>query len=199
FVGVVTFTFTIHYCVLSMGEEVLHNTRYVSTGSRLNTLSTGGLTAPLVIAYTASTLCICFLGVAGYVAYRHSPLIRGVNGSILPGCDTHVCQNVILNIDSGWIRNFVGVTLIISLGLSYIVILVPAREHIERLMIGWIGESALPIATGRRMIFENAVRAGMVLFTVVIALQMPYFGSVLGTVGGFTDATVSFVLPPLIF
>lgn len=95
--------------------------------------------------------------------------------------------------------NFVGVTLIISLGLSYIVILVPAREHIERLMIGWIGESALPSATGRRMIFENAVRAGMVLFTVVIALQMPYFGSVLGTVGGFTDATVSFVLPPLIF
>ena len=49
------------------------------------------------------------------------------------------------------------------------------------------------------MLFENAVRAGMVLFTVIIALEMPYFGSVLGTVGGFTDATVSFVLPPLIF
>lgn len=89
FVGVVTFTFTIHYCVLSMGEEVLHNTRYVSTGSRLNTLSTGGLTAPLAIAYTASTLCICFLGVAGYVAYRHSPLIRSAS---ISHAVQHICN-----------------------------------------------------------------------------------------------------------
>jgi amino acid permease len=76
FIGVVTFTFTIHYCVLSMGEEVLHNTKYIPRSGPVSTLSTGGLTRPLVIAYTASSLCICFLGVAGYVAYRHSDLIR---------------------------------------------------------------------------------------------------------------------------
>ena len=75
FIGVVTFTFTIHYCVLSMGEEVLHSTKFIPSSAPVKTLSTGGLTKPLVIAYTASSLCICFLGVAGYIAYRHSPLI----------------------------------------------------------------------------------------------------------------------------
>lgn len=75
FIGVVTFTFTIHYCVLSMGEEVLHNTKYIPPSSAMSSLSTGGLTKPLVVAYAASTICICFLGVAGYMAYRHSPFI----------------------------------------------------------------------------------------------------------------------------
>ena len=76
FIGVVTFTFTIHYCVLSMGEEVLHSSRHTAPGGDASKMSTGGLDKPLAIAYAASSLCICFLGVAGYVAYRHSPLIK---------------------------------------------------------------------------------------------------------------------------
>lgn len=76
FVGVVTFTFTIHYCILSMGEEVLHHTRHIPIKGPLTTMSTGGLSKPLAIAYVLSTLCICLLGVMGYVVYRHSPFIR---------------------------------------------------------------------------------------------------------------------------
>jgi amino acid permease len=49
------------------------------------------------------------------------------------------------------------------------------------------------------MMFENVIRTSLVLFTVLISLKVPYFGEVLGTIGGFTDAIVSFVLPPLIF
>jgi amino acid permease len=38
----------------------------------------------------------------------------------------------------------------------------------------------------------------MVIGTATVAIWAPYFGSVLGTVGGLTDALQSFVLPPLI-
>jgi amino acid permease len=43
------------------------------------------------------------------------------------------------------------------------------------------------------------VRALIVIGTALVAIHTPYFGSVLGTVGGFTDAMQSFVIPPLIF
>lgn len=45
----------------------------------------------------------------------------------------------------------------------------------------------------------NIIRTSLVLFTTLIAIITPYFGSVLGAVGGLTDALQSFVLPPLIF
>ena len=46
---------------------------------------------------------------------------------------------------------------------------------------------------------ENFVRTTVVVGTALVAIRTPYFGSVLGTVGGFTDAMQSFVIPPLIF
>jgi hypothetical protein len=82
FFGVVTFTFTIHYCVLSMGEEVLRKTKHLPQVGPPSTLSTGGLTPPMALAYFTSTLCICSLGVFGYIAYRHSDYVRYVSISI---------------------------------------------------------------------------------------------------------------------
>lgn len=199
FLGVVTFTFTIHYCVLSMGEEVLHRGKDTPLTGPATTLSTGGLTKPLTTAYFWSSCCICALGVLGYIAYRHSPIIRDVGGNIIPGCESHVCQNIILNLFGGWIRNFVGVALVISLALSYIVILVPAREHIERFILSTIGSDLIPVNSAARTQVENVIRALLVIGTALVAIRTPYFGSVLGTVGGFTDAMQSFVIPPLIF
>lgn len=66
-------------------------------------------------------------------------------------------------------------------------------------ILSWIGERILPEGSQKRFFFENGMRAFLVALTAVVALVTPYFGTVLGTVGGFTDATVSFVLPPLIF
>jgi hypothetical protein len=31
-------------------------------------------------------------------------MISDVEGHVLPGCEGHVCQNIILNISGGWIR-----------------------------------------------------------------------------------------------
>ena len=45
----------------------------------------------------------------------------------------------------------------------------------------------------------NGVRTALVISTALVAVLAPYFGSVLGAVGGLTDALLSFVLPPLIF
>ena len=39
----------------------------------------------------------------------------------------------------------------------------------------------------------------LVVATVIVALKAPYFGSMLGAVGGLTDAVQCFVFPPLIF
>ena len=45
---------------------------------------------------------------------------------------------------------------------------------------------------------QNATRTLLVLFTCIVAVRAPYFGSVLGTVGGLTDALQAFVLPAMI-
>jgi hypothetical protein len=48
-------------------------------------------------------------------------------------------------------------------------------------------------------ITQYTVRSLIVLSTAYIALKAPYFGSMVGTVGGLTDALQCFVLPPLIY
>jgi hypothetical protein len=40
---------------------------------------------------------------------------------------------------------------------------------------------------------------GLVILTAVVAICTPYFGTLLGQVGGLTDALQAFVLPPLIY
>jgi amino acid permease len=48
------------------------------------------------------------------------------------------------------------------------------------------------------MVTQNIIRALLVITTALVAILAPYFGEVLGTVGGLTDALQSFCLPPLI-
>lgn len=50
----------------------------------------------------------------------------------------------------------------------------------------------------KKTIFENFIRTLLVLSTAAIAILAPYFGEVLGAVGGLTDSLQAFVLPPLI-
>ena len=54
------------------------------------------------------------------------------------------------------------------------------------------------ISRNFRIICENTIRGLLVVFTVVVATQLPYFGAVLSSVGGFTDALQAFVIPSLI-
>jgi|LauGreDrversion4_1035100.scaffolds.fasta_scaffold245122_1 hypothetical protein len=46
--------------------------------------------------------------------------------------------------------------------------------------------------------FVNFIRSSIIFGTALVAVLAPYFGTVLGAVGGLTDALQSFVLPPLI-
>ena len=50
----------------------------------------------------------------------------------------------------------------------------------------------------KKLVFKNFVRTFLVICTALVAILAPYFGEMLGAVGGLTDALQSFVLPPLI-
>ena len=111
------------------------------------------------------------------------------------GCEEHVCQNIILNLAPGIPRDIVGVTMSLVIILSYILILAPAREHIERYCL----RVFVPSSERRDVIYRNITRTLLVLGTVLVALKAPYFGSMMGAVGGLTDAVQCFVFPPWIF
>ena len=57
----------------------------------------------------------------------------------------------------------------------------------------------MPVQEGRAMCWaRNIMRTTLVAITAYIATQAPYFGAVLRTVGGFTDAFQSYVIPSLV-
>jgi hypothetical protein len=58
-------------------------------------------------------------------------ICRDQSGHLLTGCEGHVCQNVLLNLSPGHIRNIIGMTMSVVIIMSYALVLVPAREHIE--------------------------------------------------------------------
>lgn len=78
--------------------------------------------------------------------------------------------------------------------ITYMLLLAPAREHIEKYILNIIQ----PSSEFYTETIRNIIRSSLVIGTAAIALQAPYFGSVLRTVGGLTDAYQSYIIPPLI-
>lgn len=103
FLGPTTFLFTIHYCVLSMGAESLHDKidpeielshlyqstplydDLATTSVDMSEMSESGsqklptapmLARPLLIAYIISALLICFLGTGGFIVYRNAEVVQ---------------------------------------------------------------------------------------------------------------------------
>jgi len=152
------------------------------------------ITRPLAIAYILSSILISLTGAAGFILYQNAPYVMDDRGDIEAGCEDHVCQNIILNIHKGPLRTVVGLALCTAIILSYSVMLVPAREHIENTVV----RCMKPEAEACQVWTRNLLRTALVTLTAGIAISTPYFGSVLGTVGGLTDALQAFVLPPLI-
>ena len=113
--------------------------------------------------------------------YRKTGLVRSAAGGVEAGCESVVCQNIILNISQGTsLKAVVEGSLVVAITLSYAVILVPAREHVERFFI-----SRLRLSQGWAvMASKNAIRTALVLSTSVVAVLSPYFGAVLGAIGG---------------
>ena len=94
------------------------------------------------------------------------------------------------------------IALIISIMLNYIIFLVPAREHIESYILHCFNKYNSTIHTQSQHTQHNhtytinIIRSLLVIFTALISLVTPRFGSMLGNL---TDAFQSYVLPPLIY
>lgn len=196
FLGPATFLFTIHYCTLAMGAEALKMMPWIADQTHYEPeLSYSALTYPIFISYLISLALVALVGIAGFAMYRNVDLVTDQSGHLLIGCEGHVCQNVLLNLSPGLKRDIVGLTMSIVIILSYILILAPAREHIENSMLNY-----LKLGDERKeYIAQNTLRTVIVIGTVVVALKAPYFGYVMGAVGGLTDALQCFVLPPMIY
>jgi len=154
-----------------------------------------GILRPLAWSYLLASCVVCFMGTICYYMYKAVDFVEDDEGFLMPGCDARVCQNIILNTSPGPMRTFVGFSLSFSIVFSYILLLVPAREHIELAVMSRIDLCSSEWAVCAT---KNALRSGLVFFTAMIAIAAPYFGSVLGAVGGITDAFQSFVVPSLI-
>lgn len=134
FLGNATFLFTVHYCILSMGAEVLRHYHIKKTTSHLNqnnlnyiessyqnsnsddhhsitnSLNENNqhipdtLTVPVIVAFIFGTIVVGSLGLVGPFIYSGTPLVRDQTGHIIEGCEDIVCQNIVLNLPEGTLR-----------------------------------------------------------------------------------------------
>eukprot|EP00602_Paraphysomonas_sp_CaronLab_P009621 CAMPEP_0185022382 /NCGR_PEP_ID=MMETSP1103-20130426/5104_1 /TAXON_ID=36769 /ORGANISM="Paraphysomonas bandaiensis, Strain Caron Lab Isolate" /LENGTH=308 /DNA_ID=CAMNT_0027554429 /DNA_START=187 /DNA_END=1113 /DNA_ORIENTATION=- len=135
FLGNATFLFTIHYCVLAMGAETLRAHQNQSSMFSDIPLVVDRLTLPVNMAFVLGTVVVACLGLVGPLVYSGKALVRDSRGVVVSGCEDTVCQNIVLNLPPGLPRAVVGVMLVTSIIITYMVLLAPAREHIENFVI----------------------------------------------------------------
>ena len=161
------------------------------------------LVSALRAAYAFSVSLIALFGASAYFLYRHVDFVKNPKtGEILDGCLDRVCQNILTNLSQGPLFKLVGILLVVSTIPSYILILTPAREHIElAVMSRWVHSSPMVGTTAALGDFwlRNIIRTILVSGTALIAARDPHFGSALGAVGGLTDSFQSFIIPILVF
>lgn len=209
FVGTTTFSFTIHYCILSIGEETLKMEQenelrdiqrerienLVFNERLINKLNSDQLINPIALAFGFATIVNFVVGSGAFILYSNVPFVRNIDGEIMDGCEDHVCQNIILNLNPGILSNLVGLSMSLVLLLSYIILLAPAREHVENIIFSYW----TPPSEKIQNFAMNTIRAILVLSTISIGILAPYFGSVVGTIGGLTDTLQCFLIPPMIY
>jgi amino acid permease len=152
------------------------------------------LSGPLAVAYLLTCLLVISHGTSGYIFYRTAEIVSDSYGKPQPGCEERVCQNIVLNLSDGLVKDIVGFTLCVAIILSFTLILAPARENIEASVLRKFDfQSKTTI-----ILTQNAIRTILVLSCAFVAIVAPFFGQTIGAVGGLTDALQSFCLPPLI-
>jgi len=206
FVGPATFTFTVHYMLVSMGGE--YTRREASRpGSPLRSPlranyaasqdSSHVLLKPLAKSFLIAGTVIVIFGASSFVLFDHGELQYDdkAHDVIRPGCEHVVCQNIVMNLSSSLYRTMLGVVLIPMIFVTYTLLMAPAREHVEDALLQCVDDGSPVLKRGVSM----AIRTLLVLFTAAIAAVYPYFGSTLGAVGGITDAFQAFILPCIIY
>ena len=115
FIGPVTFLFTIHYIVLSMGKEILSQNQHSFpkfSDENLESLAdnharlykSNKLIYPLAISYVLCSFILSILGTFGYLWYKNVRYVTDHHGKVIPGCEEHICENIILNLTEGHLR-----------------------------------------------------------------------------------------------
>lgn len=117
FIGPLTFLFTIHYIILSIGKEfMLHDQRsrvhralpLVHGPAHEHNAPPGSSNQSLLfyvkVAYVFTVIVLCALGILGVILYRHSPAPRSRAGIVFPGCEDGICDNILLHITHGRTR-----------------------------------------------------------------------------------------------
>lgn len=182
YVGPAIFLFTVHYVVLPMEKETENNPSSFQAGMKWGVV--------------ASTVFSIVLGAAGFVFYAHAPLVVDSKGRVLPGCDEPVCESAISNIAPSPMKSVMMVGLMVELLVTYMLLLIPAREYLEAALLELLPQPARREESPWR---KNMLRACLVLVTTILAAAFPHFGMMIGVVGGFTDAMQAYVLPPILY
>jgi hypothetical protein len=159
-----------------------------------STTSSDFTTKALFVAYLFSVIFAIIIGASGLVLFNNAPIPTSSDGAPMESCAEHVCQNILLNLPKGLLRFIAGLSLCVSVIVSYIILLVPAREHIEKIVL----EAFPPSSHWTELITTCTTRTALVVFTALAAFNIPFFGTFLGLVGGLTDSFQSLVIPPLI-
>lgn len=220
--GPCTFLFTIHYCVMQIRTDEIvganslntsHNVRdhdslesnsivdnSASDNSKI-VLSEGNnsgvyvkpMTKSLALSYIISVILIISFGISGVLLYKNTGHVLDSNGNIKIGCEDKICQNIILNVSNHYIRWMIGVTLCVSVFVSYKLLLAPAKAYITD-----ITDTFLFKKNSKDHVNSFYIGVLLVCITGIIAVVKPYFGVCLGFIGGLTDAVQAFVLPPIL-
>eukprot|EP00187_Rhodella_violacea_P008727 CAMPEP_0174895516 /NCGR_PEP_ID=MMETSP0167-20121228/9916_1 /TAXON_ID=38298 /ORGANISM="Rhodella maculata, Strain CCMP736" /LENGTH=436 /DNA_ID=CAMNT_0016134865 /DNA_START=240 /DNA_END=1550 /DNA_ORIENTATION=- len=106
-----------------------------------------------------------------------------------------VKDNVLRNVQGGWLGNGVSMFLAAALLITYLLYIKPAREYLEKLVL-YAEPTPMTI---RGEILSRLLTAFIVLLTVLISAGVQNFAVLTGTVGCITDAIQAYALPPLIY
>mmetsp|Transcript_6972 Transcript_6972/g.17086 ORF Transcript_6972/g.17086 Transcript_6972/m.17086 type:complete len:272 (+) Transcript_6972:81-896(+) len=106
-----------------------------------------------------------------------------------------VKDNVLRNVQDGWLGNGVSIFLAADLLFTYLLYITPAREYLEKVVLH---AEPTPM-TIRGEIVSRLLTAFIVLLTVLLSAGVKNFAILTGTVGCVTDAIQAYALPPLIY
>lgn len=176
--GPTAFLFTIHYVAVPLASTV----SVAGDFERLVLPFAFGLCVAVNVAFAA----VCAVAYAGVGVADN--IFRNVLGDAAVGG-----RPLVLVVAAG---------VCVDLLFTYTLLLAAAREYAEKALFGDAPAADAAAANARppprsRRWAEAALRAGLATTTVAVAAAVPHFARLTSLAGGVSDASLAFVLPPL--
>ncbi|GAB0497924.1 hypothetical protein MMPV_009261 [Pyropia vietnamensis] len=170
--GPTAFLFTIHYVAVPLASTV----SVAGDFERVVLPFAFGLCVAVNVAFAA----VCAVAYAGVGVEDN--IFRNVLGDAAVGG-----RPLVLAVAGG---------VCVDLLFTYTLLLAAAREYVEKALFGDADADPSPPPRSRRLA-ESALRAGLAATTVGVAAAVPHFARLTSLAGGVSDASLAFVLPPL--